>query len=106
LSVKQYSKDDDSREKDGDLGWFPKDQLFEEFKGPSDSLEIGEISAPIKSDFGYHILKMLDKKGAESLDFKSDYDNIEQLTKRYKTQKELQAWLEQARKRYFIQIMI
>lgn len=104
--VKQYSKDDDSRDKDGDLGWFPQDQLFDEFRGPADSMSIGDISLPIKSDYGYHILKMLDKKGAESLDFKKDYNEIEQLTKRYKTQKELQTWLEQARKRYFIQVMI
>jgi peptidyl-prolyl cis-trans isomerase SurA len=104
--VKEFSKDDDSRDKDGDLGWFPQDQLFEEFKAPADSLQIGEYSNPIKSDFGYHILKMLDKKGKEPLDFKKDYNDIEQLTKRYKTQKELQTWLEQARKRYFIQIMI
>jgi peptidyl-prolyl cis-trans isomerase SurA len=104
--ARQYSKDDDSREKGGDLGWFPRDQLFAEFSGPADSLEAGEISAPIKSDFGYHLLKILEKKGAERLDFAADYDSIEQLTKRYKTQKELQAWLEQARKRYFIQVMI
>lgn len=104
--VKQYSQDDDSRDKDGDLGWFPQDQLFDEFRGPADSMEIGDIASPIKSDYGYHILKMLDKKGEEPLDFKTNYNEIEQLTKRYKTQKELQKWLEQARKRYFIQVMI
>lgn len=104
--VKKFSKDDDSRDKDGDLGWFPQDQLFDEFRGPADSMAIGEISLPIKSDYGYHILKMLDKKGAEPLDFNNDYGEIEQLTKRFKTQKELQTWLEQARKRYFIQVMI
>lgn len=104
--VKQYSQDDDSRDKDGDLGWFPKDQLFDEFRGPADSMAIGDIAPPIKSDYGYHILKMLDKKGEEPLDFKANYNEIEQLTKRYKTQKELQTWLEQARKRYFIQVMI
>jgi peptidyl-prolyl cis-trans isomerase SurA len=104
--ARQYSHDDDSRDKGGDLGWFPQDQLFDEFRGPADSMEIGDISLPIKSDYGYHILKMLDKKGEEPLDFKANYGEIEQLAKRYKTQKELQTWLEQARKRYFIQVMI
>jgi peptidyl-prolyl cis-trans isomerase SurA len=104
--VTKYSNEDESREKGGDLGWFPEEQLFPEFKGAADSLQPGEIAAPIKTDFGYHILKLLERKGSEPLDFKKDYDDIEQLAKRHKTQKELQSWLDQARKRYFIQVMI
>jgi peptidyl-prolyl cis-trans isomerase SurA len=104
--ITQYSADEESKAKGGDLGWYPEDQLFTEFKGAADSLKPGEYSAPIKTDFGYHILKLVERKQSEALDFNKDYNDIEQLAKRYKTQKELQVWLEQARKRYFIQVKI
>ena len=47
----------------GDFGWRPAPQLPTLFAGPAKSLEIGGISEPLRSGSGFHIIKLLDKKG-------------------------------------------
>ena len=46
----------------GDLGYFTKGQMVKEFEDAAFSMEIGEVSAPIKTQFGYHLIYLTDKK--------------------------------------------
>jgi peptidyl-prolyl cis-trans isomerase C len=46
----------------GDIGYFPKGQLMPEFENACDVLEIGEISGPVKTALGYHIIMLTDRK--------------------------------------------
>jgi parvulin-like peptidyl-prolyl isomerase len=55
----KVSTDAGTQEKGGDLGWFGKGAMVPEFEAAAFSLEIGESSQPIKSDFGYHIIQVL-----------------------------------------------
>ena len=100
----EYSDDENSAASDGNIGWYAADELSDEFKTALTGLEIGEISKPVLSQFGYHILKVIDKKSARPLDFKEDYNDIEAIAKRLKTQKELEKWLADARAKYFIEM--
>ena len=46
----------------GDLGYFTKGQMVKEFEDACFSMEVGEVSAPIKTQFGYHLIHLTDKK--------------------------------------------
>lgn len=102
----QFSDDEKSVNSEGDIGWFASDELFPEFRQVIANLQPGEFSRPVLSRFGYHILKVLEKKTSRPLDFTEDYDDIEEIARRYKTQKELQRWLEQTRAKYFIEVKL
>lgn len=46
----------------GDLGYFTKGQMVKEFEDAAFSMNVGEISNPIKTQFGYHLIYLTDKK--------------------------------------------
>ena len=49
-----------SRKHGGDLGWFGRGQMVREFENAAFSMERGQISKPVKSRFGWHIVKLVD----------------------------------------------
>ncbi|EEL51756.1 peptidylprolyl isomerase PrsA [Bacillus cereus] len=66
--AKQHSQDPGSKEKGGDLGYFGPGKMASEFEEAAYKLNVGEISKPIKSSHGYHIIKLTDKKELKPYD--------------------------------------
>jgi foldase protein PrsA len=66
--AKQYSTDTASAELGGDLDWFGAGAMVPEFEEAAYALEVNAISAPVKSEFGYHIIQVTDKKEKEAFD--------------------------------------
>ena len=55
--AKELSIDSGSAKKDGNLGYFTKGMMVKSFEQVAFKLQIGEISEPVKTEFGYHIIK-------------------------------------------------
>lgn len=63
----EYSTDPGSGPQGGDLGWFPPGMMVPEFEEAAFALDVSAISGLVQSDFGYHIIQVLDK-GIHPLD--------------------------------------
>ncbi|MBI4478359.1 MAG: peptidyl-prolyl cis-trans isomerase [Acidobacteria bacterium] len=62
--ARKYSEDEGSKEKGGDLDYFPRGRMVTEFDDQAFSMEPGTIGDPVKTQYGFHIIKVVDKKAA------------------------------------------
>jgi peptidyl-prolyl cis-trans isomerase D len=64
--AKKYSEDESSAKNGGDLDYFSKGRMVPEFDQVAFTLQPGQISDLVKTQFGYHIIKVVDKKAAST----------------------------------------
>jgi parvulin-like peptidyl-prolyl isomerase len=88
-----YSDDENSRDSGGELGWYAASDLLPGFLEALTDLEIGQVSRPIASEFGYHLIKLEGKRPSSPIDLDEDYDTLEEMAKRDKTKRQLDEWL-------------
>jgi peptidyl-prolyl cis-trans isomerase D len=67
--AKKYSEDPGTKDKGGDLGWLVQGQTVAEFEKAAFSLPKGQISDLVKTQYGFHIIKVLDKETAHTKPF-------------------------------------
>lgn len=60
----------------GDLGWFGTGRMVPEFENAVTALEVEEVSVPVKTDFGWHVIKLLETRLAEAPAFDAVRDQI------------------------------
>ena len=100
----QYSQDPGSAIKGGDIGWITDDMVDPRFAGVMDNLKPGQISEPFKSQFGWHIAQILERKVTN--DAKAQRLNqARELVYQRKTHEALQSWLRQLRGQAYIKIV-
>jgi peptidyl-prolyl cis-trans isomerase C len=84
----ELSKDPGSKAEGGDLGFFTKDRMVEAFAEAAFKLEPGQISDPVKSQFGWHVIKVEEKRTKPIPPFEDLKEQVEQYLTR-KTQQDL-----------------
>ncbi|MBF0320929.1 MAG: peptidylprolyl isomerase [Nitrospirae bacterium] len=102
--AKAVSIDKMTADKGGDLGFFSKGQMEPSFDEAVFKLKKGEVSAPVKTTFGYHIIKMTDIKPSKKVDFDSAKDMITQLLSEEKKNKAFDDYYMGIEKNYKVQV--
>jgi len=93
-----------SSKQGGDLGYFSKGQMVKPFEDAVWSLKPGEISGVVETQFGYHIIKLSEKRAKDKMPFDSLKDRIAESLKQRKVGEQVNAALETARKTAKIEI--
>lgn len=75
--AKKYSEDPSTKQNGGDLGYFERRQMVKEFDDAAFKLNVGQVSDIIKSQFGYHLIKLTDKTAYPS--FEEEKDNLKKI---------------------------
>jgi len=74
--AKQYSEDEGSRPNGGDLGEFDRKMMVKPFSDKAFSMKAGEISEPVKSQFGWHVIKVEKVNEEKTLSFEESKETI------------------------------
>jgi parvulin-like peptidyl-prolyl isomerase len=90
----ELSTDPGSKDGCGDLGWFTKGSMVAEFEDAAFALNVGDISEPVKSQFGYHVILSLGKEDRSLSE--SEFQQLRQT--------KFQEWLDKVKAAYTIEI--
>ena len=95
-----------SSQQGGDLGFFGKGQMVPAFEKSAFALKPGEISGVVETQFGYHIIKLTEKKPAETVPFKDAKAKIEEYLMGQKINAAVGEYLSEAKKIAKIEILL
>jgi len=95
--AKEYSEGP-SAPKGGDLGYFRRGQMVKAFDDTAFSMKINEVSGLVETRFGYHLIKVYDKKPEQTLAYAEVKDKIAQRLKQEKIEKGATAYVENLKK--------
>lgn len=101
--ARQYSEDFGSAQEGGDLGWARKGQFVPIFEETMASLQIDQISQPIRSQFGWHILQVLERRKYD-VSQEAARDQAYRYLFQRKFQDELDSWLQKIRDEAYVDI--
>lgn len=97
------NSDDGSAFKGGDLGWINPGDTVPAFEEAMNRLEPGEISQPVKTPFGWHLIQVLERRPlTASEDYRRNY--ARQILRRQKLEQAYNAWLQTIRAEAFVEI--
>ena len=101
----EYSDDPEVNTNNGDLGWLDLSSLnIAQFASVLDTLQVGNLSVPFKTDFGYHIVKKVEFREGGKLSLENNWYEIETMVIRNKRLKVYNEWLNSIRSEVYIDI--
>nr|WP_241967752.1 peptidylprolyl isomerase SurA [Pseudidiomarina insulisalsae] len=103
--AREHSDDTGSASQGGDLGWSETEIFDPAFKEAVETAEIGVISEPFRSQFGWHIVEVLDRRVQDATE-RSKQNRAYQLLYRRKYQEELENWQQEMRDQAYIEQVV
>ncbi len=104
-AAKKYSTDQTSNEKGGDLGWFESEQLqVPAFREAAKTLQPDEISQPLKTQYGFHLVRLDDRREPRQYTLARDWQEIHEMAQNAKVERELQNWLATLKKQMYVRV--
>lgn len=98
-----YSDDIERKESGGDLGLLSIDQLPPAFKDAVALLKVQEVSEPIRTDYGYHVLKLTERIPGKEYTYEEVKDRLTDMVRQRKMRVKLDEWLIDLKKKVYIE---
>lgn len=100
--AREHSEDPGSAERGGDLGWVGSGALVSEFENVMDGLNPGQVSQPFETQFGWHIVRVEDRR-QQAAGLESRRNEARQLIRQRKSEETIDRWLRQLRAEAYIE---
>jgi peptidyl-prolyl cis-trans isomerase C len=84
--AREYSKDPGTKDDGGDLGFFSRGQMVPQFEEAAFKLDKGDVSLPVETQFGWHLIQVLEKRARQAPDFESVKPRIKAALVHHKAQ--------------------
>lgn len=98
--AEKYSDDAGSKAKGGELGFFTRDRMVPEFSQVAFALGTGQVSEPVKSRFGYHLIMPIERKQAKQLELKEAAPRIKAQLENQRRKEAMDREVEKLKKKY------
>ena len=102
--AQQFSEDEESQKNCGELGWYPIQEMFPEFKAALTDAKAGDIVGPVSTQFGWHILQVLDRRESKAFTLADDWDAIKEMARREKTNEVVSDWIQKIRAETYVDV--
>nr|CDQ33567.1 Peptidyl-prolyl cis-trans isomerase SurA [Virgibacillus halodenitrificans] len=99
--AQQYSDDDGSALDGGELGWVRPGQMVPSFENAVNDMDVGELSQPVRSRFGYHVIELEDRR-QKDVTRDAQREQVRQTLFQRKVNDELEAWTQEIRSGAYI----
>lgn len=95
-----------SASKGGDLGYFTKGRMVKPFEDAVFALKPGEVSGIVETQFGYHLIKAVDKKPETKTSFKDTENDIENILKKEKLKNEAMLYIDKLKEKAKVEVYL
>jgi parvulin-like peptidyl-prolyl isomerase len=102
--AKELSEDPSAKENNGDLNFFAREQMVPEFSEVAFKLGKDEVSEPVRTQFGYHVIKVTDRKAGENMSLEQAKPRLLSFLKQQKKQAEVEKLVREIREKADIKI--